>query len=305
MTMFSHLGLGTVQFGLDYGISNRAGRPTETEVAQILDRAVEAGVGYLDTAAGYGEAEILIGRNLPPSHRLRIVTKMLPIQENKIVSSDKRRLLDGIASSLDRLRTGRIYAVLAHHGSDFGKPGSEYLTEVLQEVKARGWVERVGASVYEGKELSLILNQFQPDLIQLPVNVLDRRLIVSGWLDRLKALGVEVHARSIFLQGLLLMEASKTPEFFAPLRTNLSHLQDQWAAQRLVPMAGCLSFILHQACFDAAIIGINSLKELEEVSAVAETVENGDFDFGSYTPVDPRYLDPRRWPSFSPARADR
>jgi aryl-alcohol dehydrogenase-like predicted oxidoreductase len=296
MTSLSRIGLGTVQFGAKYGISNRCGQPGEKEVADILVRAVQAGFGYLDTATTYGDAEVLIGRHLPSGHGLRIVTKLPPVAGDTVEARHANALLDALAISLDRLRVGRVHSVMIHHAIDLRKPGWQRIVEVLCEAKARGWTECVGASVYDAAELVMVERCFALGLVQLPLNALDRRLIASGCLERLKASGVEVHARSLFLQGLLLMEPATLPSHFAPLQEAIAGLRARWAEDGLTPLAGCLRSVLRIANIDAAIVGVNSLGELMEIEAAVADCAGNDIDYGLITAVDPIYLDPRRWP---------
>ena len=142
MTSLSRIGLGTVQFGTHYGVSNRVGRPAEREVAAILERAVAHGVGYLDTAPAYGDAETLIGRLFPAGHGLRIVTKTPAVPDDKVEPRHRQQWLHSIAASLDRLRVQQFYGVLAHQAAEFGKSGWEHLVEALEEAKAQGLVAR-------------------------------------------------------------------------------------------------------------------------------------------------------------------
>ena len=134
----SRIGLGTVQFGADYGVSNHDGRPSEAEVAAILARAVEAGIGYLDTAASYANAETLIGRHLPPENQLRIVTKLPPVAEDAIAAAHAKTMLAALATSLERLRAAQVYGVLIHGARDLAKPGWQHLVDALQEARSRG-----------------------------------------------------------------------------------------------------------------------------------------------------------------------
>src|SRR5499427_1929668 len=154
--MLARLGLGTVQFGLDYGVSNRAGRPDESEVAAILARAIEAGIGYLDTAPAYGDAESLIGRLLPAGHGLRIVTKLPSIADATIEARHGALALESLARSLERLRVDSVHGVLVHQAGDLAKPGVEYVVDALREARARGWTDGIGASIYDADQLALV-----------------------------------------------------------------------------------------------------------------------------------------------------
>jgi aryl-alcohol dehydrogenase-like predicted oxidoreductase len=297
MSQLSRIGLGTVQFGADYGISNREGRPSEAEVAAILAHAATAGIGYLDTAAGYDDAEMLIGRHLPSAHQLRIVTKLPAIAEDTITARHAETMLASLAASLERLRSPRVHGVLLHLAPDLAKPGWQHLVEVLREACSRGWTSRIGVSVYDESDLALVESRFEPDIVQLPFNALDRRLAESDRLSRLRRTGTEVHARSLFLQGLLLMEPSALPRFFAPVSGTLASLRADWAARKLTPLSGCLRFVLHNADVDAAIVGVNSLREFKEIEAAVAAMADDDVVFEPDAVIDPIYLDPRRWPS--------
>lgn len=300
MTALSRIGLGTVQFGMDYGISNQAGRPNETEVAAILARAVTAGVGYLDTAPGYDEAETMVGRLVPAGHGLRVVTKTPSVSDRQIESRHRQQWLDALGRSLERLRIDRAYGLLVHHAADLDKPGWQHLVDALQEAKTRGLVEHIGVSIYDERQLALAQSRFRPEIVQLPFNALDRRPIMSGTLARLKARGTEVHARSLFLQGLLLMTPSGLPEFFRPLRPALADLRDEWARCGLSPVAACLAFVMRQSAIDAAIIGVNRRVEFDEIAAALAEAEKIAWPADGMLPeIDPVYLDPSRWPALT------
>jgi aryl-alcohol dehydrogenase-like predicted oxidoreductase len=297
MTAFARIGLGTAQFGMHYGVSNHAGRPAEDEVSTILARAVALGVGYLDTAPAYDDAEVRLGRLLPAGHGLRIVTKTPPMPDDVIEPRHRRQWLETFERSLERLRVDSVYGLLVHQAADLGKPGWQHLVEALQAVKARGLVGRIGVSVYDEQQLAMAESRFRIELVQLPLNALDRRPLASGLLSRLKAQGAEIHARSAFLQGLLLMPPAELPEFFQPMRPALHKLREDWAKQGLSPVAACLAFVLRRTEIDAAIVGVNRLSELAEIEAAVAGAGHLDPEPGTMPEVAPIYLDPSRWPA--------
>ena len=284
---------------MDYGVSNRDGRPSEAEIADILACAVEPGVGYLDTAPGYGEAEILIGRHLPPGHGLRVITKIPPIEGTTIEAGHRQHVLDVIACSLERLKLDRLHGVLLHRPTDLTRAGCEHVLDALTEARERGWVGRIGASVYDATQLALITDRFHPGLVQLPLSALDRRAMESGWLARLSAAGTEIHTRSVFLQGLLLLDVEDVPDFFAPIKGQLSSLRGRWKAMGVSPIAGCLAFVLQRPEVAAVIVGVNRRGELEEVAAALTQIADRMDEFDPVPAIDPIYLDPSRWPSFT------
>jgi aryl-alcohol dehydrogenase-like predicted oxidoreductase len=297
MTSLARIGLGTAQFGLDYGVSNRAGRPSEKEIATILADAVEAGIGYLDTAPTYGDAETLIGRHLPAGHNFRIVSKLAPIAAATIAAYHGDWALHALERSLKSLRAGRLYGVLIHHADDLAKPGSQHIIDALMQAQACGWVDRIGVSVYDARQLALAESQFEPQLVQLPLNALDRRPIQTGMLARLKARGVEIHARSVFLQGLLLMDPLALPEFFRPIRSILADMQTRWMSAGFSPVAGCLRSVMNCAEIDAVIVGVNRFRELREIQAAMGANVDNRLACGSSAAIELDFVDPRRWPS--------
>jgi aryl-alcohol dehydrogenase-like predicted oxidoreductase len=290
--------LGTAQFGFAYGVSNKGGRPKEVEAAAILEYAAAAGIGYLDTASSYGDAESLIGRHLPRGHKLRIVTKLPPIPAEKLEQREARVCIDAIEKSIDRMCVDHVYGVLVHHAADLAKPGSEFLVDALHEARSRGLTRHVGVSVYDAADIALVRSRLRMELIQLPLNVLDRRLVASGDLTRLKWEGVEIHARSIFLQGLLLMNPASLPDYFASLRRPLADMHERWQRRGISPLAACLTFALQHGNVDVAVFGVNRAAELVEIEAAVEDLDTTFADFGSEPVVDPMYLNPSLWPSF-------
>ena len=297
--MLARLGLGTVQFGQDYGVSNRGGRPDEREVAALLARAATAGVGYIDTAPAYGDAETLVGRHLGSGHNLRIVTKTPVLTDARIEARHRQHILDTLAVSLDRLKVDAVHGLLVHQSGDLAKPGWQHLIDAMSEAKLRGLTSWIGASIYNDDQLALVESRFRPEIVQLPLNVLDRRPIVSGTLARLKSSGIEVHTRSAFLQGLLLMEPDDLPEFFAPIRKKIVGLRGLWRKHGLSALNSCLAFALQRPEVDAVIVGVNCLNEFEQIELAAAALSAGvDSDIDTDEPIDPLYVDPSCWPTF-------
>lgn len=292
------IGLGTAQFGLDYGISNNAGQPSSTEVEGIIDAALQSGVAYLDTATSYGQAEEIVGRCLPAQHDLKIVTKISPIAASAVGRAERDAILESIARSMERLRAGRLYGVMVHRVSDLTKPGAEHVVEAMHEARARGWTGKIGASIYNDTDLAIAESVLAPELVQLPFNILDLRLVESGSLQRLAKKGVEVHARSVFLQGLLLMEPNTLPAFFAPIRDKLRLLYAEWDSLELGRLATCLAFVLQRPEIQCVVVGVNRLAELRGILDALAIVEKAPAISPSPAPIDPRFLDPSCWPSF-------
>lgn len=263
------LGLGSAQFGLNYGVSNRNGKTPPDEVKRILELAVERGVELLDTAALYGESETVLGAALPDRHAFNIVTKTPAFKTERITEAQGLHLKNIFQRSLERLRQNRLYGLLIHHADDLLVPGGERLLEEMRNLKGRGLVEKIGVSVYTGAQIDSVLDLFRPDIVQLPVNLFDQRLIESGHLSKLKKLGVEIHARSIFLQGLLLMEFEQIPAYFSPLREHFARYNRFLETNRLSRLQVALLFAQRQKEIDIVIVGVTRASDLRDIFAAA------------------------------------
>lgn len=289
------LGLGTVQFGLDYGISNRGGQVGQSTAREILGFARKAGVDLLDTASAYGDSEAVLGRCEVAREGFQLVTKLPPVPTalaEREVGGWVRELFD---QSCTRLAASAMYGLMTHRAADLLEPKGARLWQEMQALKSDGRVQRIGASVYEGAEVDALLQDYELGLIQLPINVLDQRLLQSGRLDRLKTQGVEVHARSLLLQGLLTLEAEQLPAHFSPLRSTLLQLTQDAKALGLTCLQAALRFGSTLPQIDRMIVGVTSVGELEQVIDAV----NGPAlaDYGRYAISDDALLNPARWPS--------
>ena len=291
----SRIGLGTAQFGSDYGIFNRRGKIPRSEAAGLLATAADLGVTLIDTAHLYGESESVVGRSRPPGQPFRIVTKTPIFPEAPVGDRDAHHLAATFRLSLERLNQPALYSLLVHHGGDIVKTGGERLVATLEELKGTQLVEKIGVSVYGAREIDAILKRFTPDIVQLPVNLADQRLVASGHLRALKAEGVEIHARSLFLQGALLLDPCELPPFFSPVRPYFKKLSHTLQDQGLSRLEACLLFGLQLKELDYLIIGVTERHELEEVCSVVCKVSGGKKGIAAPTLSDERFLNPTNW----------
>jgi aryl-alcohol dehydrogenase-like predicted oxidoreductase len=289
----ARLGLGTVQFGTAYGVANKTGRPTAAMVSDILVSARAGGIDLLDTAPGYGDSESVLGETIAPDQPFRIVTKTPAFGAETLGPADGAALIASVEASLARLRQRKLFAVLVHHGINLLKPGGAYLWNALTALKDRGLVDKIGYSAYSPNEIARIQNLFAAEIVQTPANILDQRLVKTGMLAALKRDGVEVHVRSVFLQGLLVMDPEAIP---APLAAWAPHLGDlrRWLGDHgMTPLSGCLAFALGCDGIDAALVGVERRVQLDEILAAAAGTPELDFDRWSVD--DERLLNPSRW----------
>ena len=279
--MLEKLGLGTVQFGQAYGISNQAGQVPKKEAAAILDRAAKAGIRLLDTAANYGEAEdILATLETAP---FRVVTKTINL------SHGLDRLIARARQSAQSLKADTL---LVHTAGDLRGAEGEALWSALCKLKDEGVFRKIGISAYVADDPAALEDKFRPDVMQLPFSVLDQRLLADGTLARLKERGVEVHARSLFLQGLLFMK-----ELPAKLRHATPHFvrtRETLADANITPLTAALGFALSRPEIAFGLVGVTSRKELEEIIAAAK-MPLPRLDWSSFALKDELVLTPSLW----------
>jgi aryl-alcohol dehydrogenase-like predicted oxidoreductase len=291
------LGLGTVQFGLAYGVTNERGQVPESEVERIVAAAMAAGIDLFDTAAAYGNSESVLGRALGARRDVRIVSKLPPIPGDRIGAAEIDQCRIAFETSLTRLRCASLDTLLLHRPDDLRKPGADRLVALLTELKKSGIVARIGISAYDRAQIELARAALPLDAVQVPLNLLDQRLLLDGTLERLKQGNVEIHARSAFLQGVLLAEPTRLPDHFA---RHLGRLQAiAGAAERagLSRLALCLRFVLAQPVVDKVIVGVTSVEELRQIAAAATSELPLPDGLARLASDDPVLLNPSLWPA--------
>lgn len=285
------LALGTVQFGLPYGVANKTGMTTAHEAAGILEFARRSGINTLDTAVGYGESESILGRL--GVEDFRVVTKLPGAHQNE--AGIVPWVFDQVCASMERLHLPLLGGVLLHRPGQLFEPYGPQLYSALQKLKADGFVEKIGISIYEPSELDQLLPSFKFDLIQAPLSILDRRLISSGWARRLHDLGVEIHARSCFLQGLLLMSAADRPDKFKRFES-IWQAWDRWLSEtELSPVEACIRYAISQPEIARVVVGVDSIAQLDEIVSAAK---GNQFQLPDWpNSPEPLLLNPSNWTS--------
>jgi len=276
------IALGSAQFGLDYGLTNRNGKVSTPELKKILCFARSMNIDTIDTSANYGDSEKALGDHDLSS--FKIVTKTLSLQNG--VHNVKK----GFEESLNNLRLKNVYGLLIHNIKDTRSSDFESLFELLTHLKNDGLIDSLGFSVYSPEDVKHLLNHYDFDLIQVPINVFDSRLIETDILNELKKKGVEIHARSIFLQGLLLNLKKFDPYF------------NQWKLQfekyeKIVNKSGlnfleyALNYVLSIEQIDRLILGVESKKQLSDICT---SVKN-NFETGAFPISDENLINPSLW----------
>ncbi len=283
------LALGTVQFGMNYGIANQLGQVPGDEIKAMLRRAAATGVDTLDTAINYGESELRLGE--AGVEDFRIVTKLPAIPDG---CGDVTSWVRGqVSASYSRLGVSRVYGLLLHRPDQLLGSNGATLLQSLKDLKSSGNVLKIGVSIYDPGELEAITKLFVPDLVQAPFNLVDRRLQTTGWLRRLKDSGVEVHTRSAFLQGLLVMQNTTRPIKFAPWNS----LWDRWCAWlahlNVSALQAALAFPLGFSEIDRVVVGADSLEQLAQIIDAASSITPADWP--DLQCDDENLINPSRW----------
>ncbi len=294
----TELCIGTAQFDLEYGISNKIGKPSIESIQQILSFAEFNKLRFIDTAPVYGQTERILGELLATSSHFRIITKLStqslspwPLYQSELWESE-------FQLSLKNLRQNRLYALLLHNPSDLFHPDSPQLISWLRSLLDRNLVEKIGLSIYNSFDLQdLPLDFIQ--LVQLPFSIFDQRLLLDGTLSLLNSKGISIHARSIFLQGLVFMNNFNRPSFFSEAFQRHHQLWlDQLALNNVSPLSASLSFIRSFNFLEAALVGVENLRQMTEI--ICNFQGDNHVPYSLYSPdwgwpheID---IDPRIWP---------
>ncbi|MGX7668333.1 aldo/keto reductase [Flavobacterium pedocola] len=246
------LTLGTVQFGIAYGISNVSGVPSDSGLEDILNTAGSLGVELLDTALAYGNSEERLGQFA--DDRFKVVTKFPAVRSGE-------ELEKALSESLKKLQLESVYGYLAHNADVLLQQPD--LWKILQAKKQEGKIAKIGYSLYYPEQLEQLLNlNCIPDLVQLPFSILDRKF--EAQLPLLKKLGTEIHVRSVFLQGLYFMNPKQLPEKLQPLASVLTKFQAICADYNLNVGDVALNYAVNNPAIDQVVIGVETAEQLKQ-----------------------------------------
>ncbi len=257
--------LGTVQFGMKYGLNNTHGQPTTDESFAILDAALAAGIDTFDTAWAYGTAEDVLGAWLSArglAGKVKVISKMKPHAVNDY--PDGTKAIDVVRMELEK-SLKRLH-VESLDGYLFHSPHYIYLSHMvkgLQKAREAGMVKNIGVSIYDEPE-ALQAAELGVDYVQVPYNAFDQRLDATDFFDLAKKNNVTVFARSPFLQGLLLMPPSELPEHLSYIRPYLEQFIEIIKRYNLSPTESSLLFVNAHCRADYIVFGVETLSQLKE-----------------------------------------
>ena len=250
--LIEKLAIGSVQFGRNYGISNKNGIVIPKEVHAILNSANENGIDTIDTAKGYGKSENVIGQYIKEKKTTwKIISKYKNYNEGLIHQVHRSA----------KLLNARPKIVLAHDVNFY--MDTRFQLEV-QQLRDEGFIKKIGVSIYSKEEIDIVLkSKLKPEIVQLPINILDTRLYRNGCLERLVAEKIQIHARSVFLQGLFYLTPAELKENFKDAVSILKKLYS--IAKRYGLSIGELSlcWVASLDCISKIIIGVENAKQLK------------------------------------------
>ena len=279
--------LGGAQLGLPYGILNGGETLSREEVARILDTAVDHRIISIDTAIAYGQSESIIGET--SQNRFKIISKLPPLPVD--ISDVSEWVHSQVQDSLSRLKCTSLDALLLHRPQDLTGAQGAKLYAALGSLMAEKMIRRFGVSIYSPDDLEGIIGTFDIHVVQAPLNVFDRRIL--GVTDQLSALNIEVHVRSVFLQGVLIANPKNRPQRFEPWSEHFA-LFDEWVRSSGVSaMACCMGFALQQPGIAKLVIGTTSAESLDEIM---NSIPNSVLEVPTHLQSSAEQLiDPRFW----------
>lgn len=259
----SKIALGTVQFGLNYGISNTTGQVSADEIAKILDFCKKNKINTLDTAQGYGDSEKVLGQfDLAP---FKVITKLI----------GEARL----EQSLENLKLSSVYALMFHRENEC----TDETWKQFEAYKSQSLVKKIGVSVYTPKTLENLIDRYPVEIVQFPMNILDQSFVPL--LPKLKKKHIEVHTRSTFLQGLLLMDS--IPNYFEPVKNKINSIPKP-------RLQHTLNFVKEQKGVNKLVLGITKLQDLQEIVEAYNT-DVPETDYSAFAIADEKYINPSLW----------
>ena len=261
--------LGTVQFGVNYGINNAAGQVPLEEVCKILKLAKTGGVKTLDTSAGYGQSEFVLGKAMKESQtHFNIVSKY---------PKTNRGVRETFMESLRQLGVESVYGYLVHLFKCYEDNPSIF--DEMTALKSEGKIEKIGFSLYSVDQLQLLLDKkVNFDILQFPYNIFDRQF--EPYMPQLVDLGVEIHTRSAFLQGLFFKDVNTLPDKLIPLKPYLEKLHQYSDIESVSIEQIAFGYVLANAYVKGALIGVDNHTQLEaNLKVASQSLKQKDIDF--------------------------
>jgi len=286
----SKIVLGTAQFGLNYGIANKKGKVPIQDIKKIKSLSQKKGMMTLETAQAYGKSEKIIG-NLNFSN-FNHISKIKKI-ESKNSSNFKKLLKILVKRSLVKLKLQKIYAILFHDSKDLLSKNGQSIFKALNDLKKSGVIMNVGISVYNVSELESLVKKFKFDIISIPFNLFDRRFENANIIKKLKKEDVKIYGRSVFLQGLLLMNIKNLPNFFKKWRNIFLKYERFIYQKQISKFQICLNHALYSKILDRVVVGVDNFDQFRKIIQASSNIKK--ILLPNFGKIDHKLINPTRW----------
>ena len=281
--------LGSANFNQIYGIKKNFIK--KKEIKRSFNLALKNNIRIIDTSPLYNKSEKIIG--LLNNDKFKIISKIPKIPRNIKKKNIKKWVKLKVSNSLKNLKIKKFECLLLHNvDSLLSKNGNE-IYKNIKNMKRIGLTNKIGISIYDFNILDKILKKFKFDLIQAPFNILDQRLVTTGWLKKLKKRKIKVYVRSIFLQGILLLKHNQLPEKLKKLNKNLIIWENWLKKNKFKPLQVCISFVLNQRQLDGIVVGYNNKNQLNQI--LKQKKMKSSFSIPNLNIRNRKLIDPRKW----------
>ena len=281
------IALGTANFGMSYGVF-KSKISKVGNIRGILQLCKKNNIDTIDTSIDYNKAEEVLGKSGCKS--FNIVTKLPKPDKSKFISANKLETI--ILNSLVKLKKNSLYALLFRDPKTILDLDYIDIWRSAKILKQKGIIRKLGISIYNPKELDAVLDILKPDLVQVPYNFFDRRIEYSGWMSKLFQQNIEIHSRSIFLQGLLLKKKNELPKKFLKYEKIWENYQSWLNKNNISALEACINFVSEKREISKIILGIDNIEQLNEIISVRE--KRPDFSTWKES-ISEDLIDPRKW----------
>ena len=281
--------LGSANYEQAYGVKRNIIK--KYEIRKLFKFAFRNKIKTIDTSPLYNKSEKIIGSL--NNNRFKIISKIPKTPRNIKKKNIKKWLKHNAKDSLKNLKIKKFDCLLLHNADILLSKNGDEIYKSLKNMKEISMTRKIGISIYDFNQLNKILKRFKFDLIQAPLNILDQRLIKTGWLKKLKEKKIEIHVRSIFLQGILFVKHNRLPKKLQKLRENWIRWENWLKKNKLNSLQACLSFVLNQRQLDGVVVGYNNANQLNQVLKFKPI--KSDFSPPSLNIKNKKLIDPRKW----------
>ena len=285
------LAIGGAQFGLDYGLSNENKRTKLDELIKILDFCLTEKINVIDTAMAYGNSEKQLG--LAGVKGFKVITK-IPAGINKINIDIYSYISSLIEKSLKDLNVTKIYGLLLHQSMDLMSKNGEIIYKCLEDFKSQDMISKIGISIYDPHELETLIPNFGIDIVQAPYNLIDRRIEDDQWIIKLEKKKIQLYTRSVFLQGLLLMNKDNRPKYFKKWSNLFDNIDNHLIKNKLSPLEHSLNAVMHNKSVERLIVGVENLKQIKSIVKVLKKNKMTEIN-KSFFNNDAMLINPSKW----------